>query len=645
MTGIHPHTIESVRERVDIVDVISDYVVLRKGGKDYQGLCPFHEEKTPSFTVSPSKQLYYCFGCGAGGNVFKFLMEIGQQSFREVVLDLAQQYQVPIETLEPEEKEKFQQELSKREQLYEILAVASNFYHHVLFQPEGEKALTYLKQERQFSEETIIQWGLGYAPGGWETLYRYLLEQKRYPVGLVKEAGLIQPRKSGKGDYDRFRDRVMIPIKDAQGRIIGFGSRSLGDGEPKYLNSPETPLFDKSQTLFALDKARDAIRKQDRAIVVEGYFDAIALHSVGISPVVAALGTALSQDQIRKLLRYTESKEITVNFDADKAGITATKRAISEIEPLIYSGQVKLRVLNLPGGKDADEFLHSHSDAVEQYWEQLANAPFWLEWQIQQLIQDKDLTQTEQAQTVTAEMVKLLNQIQETTLRSHYLRHCAEFLSQGDASLIPLYLDTLRNALKKPQKKGQSRQNQSEISPPLATENQRLAEAEALLLRVYLHCPMYRATILQALEEKDLLFSLSLYRWLWQQILILQDRADFSQDTYENNRLLHQLQDQLNQFPEQMNQLFDLFYLQEKANKDLQRPQLVLQAAIATLEQIACEKQKQYCLQQWQNLDPNSDKETIQYYLKQFYQVQKQLESLKQQRQFSIHEIIRAGSV
>ncbi len=645
MNRIHPNTIESVRERVDIVDVISDYVVLRKRGKDYQGLCPFHEEKTPSFTVSSSKQLYYCFGCGAGGNVFKFLMEIGQQSFSEVVLDLAQQYQVPIETLEPEQQEQFQKELSKREQLYEILAVAGNFYHHVLFQSEGEKALTYLKQERQLSEETIREWGLGYAPAGWETLYRYLLEQKRYPVGLVEEAGLIQPRKSGKGDYDRFRDRVMIPIKDAQGRIIGFGSRSLGEAEPKYLNSPETPLFDKSQTLFALDKAREAIRKQDRAIVVEGYFDAIALHSVGISPVVAALGTALSQDQIRKLLRYTESKEITFNFDADKAGITATKRAISEIEPLIYSGQVKLRVLNLPGGKDADEFLHSYADAVEQYWEQVAHAPFWLEWQIQQLIQDKDLTQTEQAQSVTTEMVKLLNQIQENTLRSHYLRHCAEILSQGDASLIPLYLDTLRNALKKPQKKGKSRQDNVKITAPFATENQRLAEAEALLLRVYLHCPSYRDTIFQTLEEKDLLFSLSPYRWLWQQILILQETADFSQDHPENNRLLHQLQDQLNEFPEQMNQLWHLFYLEEKASKDLQRPQLVLQAAIATLEQIACEKQKRYCLQQWQNLDPNTDEATIRYYIEQFYQAQQQLESLKQQRQFSIHEILRAGSI
>lgn len=643
MNRIHPNTIESVRERVDIVDVISDYVVLRKRGKDYQGLCPFHEEKTPSFTVSSSKQLYYCFGCGAGGNVFKFLMEIGQQSFSEVVLDLAQQYQVPIETLEPEQQEQFQKELSKREQLYEILAVAGNFYHHVLFQSEGEKALTYLKQERQLSEETIREWGLGYAPAGWETLYRYLLEQKRYPVGLVEEAGLIQPRKSGKGDYDRFRDRVMIPIKDAQGRIIGFGSRSLGEAEPKYLNSPETPLFDKSQTLFALDKAREAIRKQDRAIVVEGYFDAIALHSVGISPVVAALGTALSQDQIRKLLRYTESKEITFNFDADKAGITATKRAISEIEPLIYSGQVKLRVLNLPGGKDADEFLHSYADAVEQYWEQVAHAPFWLEWQIQQLIQDKDLTQTEQAQSVTTEMVKLLNQIQENTLRSHYLRHCAEILSQGDASLIPLYLDTLRNALKKPQKKGKSRQDNVKITAPFATENQRLAEAEALLLRVYLHCPSYRDTIFQTLEEKDLLFSLSPYRWLWQQILILQETADFSQDHPENNRLLYQLQDQLNEFPEQMNQLWHLFYLEEKASKDLQRPQLVLQAAIATLEQIACEKQKRYCLQQWQNLDPNTDEATIRYYIEQFYQAQQQLESLKQQRQFSIHEILRAG--
>ncbi len=632
-----------VRNQADIIDVISDHVVLRKRGKDYQGLCPFHEEKTPSFTVSPSKQLYYCFGCGAGGNVFKFLMELGKQSFSEVVLDLAQRYQISVKTLEPEQQEELQRELSVREQLYEILAVAGNFYQHVLYQPEGETALDYLKTQRQFGEETLQTWGLGYAPSGWETLYRYLVDQKRYPVGLIEQAGLIQQRKSGNGYYDRFRDRAMIPIRDAQGRTIGFGSRTLGNDEPKYLNSPETPLFDKSKTLFALDQARGAIRKEDQAVIVEGYFDAIALHEAGIKPVVAALGTALSRDHIHQLLRYTESKQIIYNFDADQAGITATQRAIKEIEPLVYSGQVQLRVLNLPGGKDADEFLKSSPDASLAYRQQLEQAPFWLDWQINQLLKGKDLNQPDQIQNVTGEIVKLLNHLQDVTLRTHYLRHCAELLSQGDSQLTPLYTESLRNALKKPQ--GPQKQHKKPTSNPktvvsFPTESQLLAQAEALLLRVYLHCPAYRERITATLEEKDLLFSLSSHRWLWQQILTLEETYDFSRDHLQNNRLLVQLENEVTQFSEYEQHLASIIQLQETTSTDLQRPGLVLRAAIATLEQTACEKQKRYCLQQWQQLDPNTDEATLNDYLEQFYEAQRQLEALKQQRQFSINEII-----
>ena len=640
----HPDTIETIRDRVDIVDVISDSVVLKKRGKDYQGLCPFHEEKTPSFTVSPSKQLYYCFGCGAGGNVFKFLMEVGKQSFSEVVLDLARRYQIEVKTLEPEQQEKLQRELSLREQLYEILAVAGNFYQYILQQPEGKTALEYLQTERSFDQETIKTWGLGYAPQGWETLHRYLVEQKRYPVGLVEQAGLIQPRKSGKGYVDRFRDRAMIPIKDPQGRIIGFGSRTLGDDEPKYLNSPETPLFDKSKTLFALDQARDAIRKEDQAIIVEGYFDAIALHAAAIKPVVASLGTALSEDHIRQLLRYTESKQIIYNFDADQAGITATQRGIKEIEPLVYSGQVQLRVLNLPGGKDADEFLKSHPDAAQQYRQQLEKAPFWIDWQIDQLIQDKDLHQPHQVQKVTDEMVKLVNRLQDVTLRTHYIRHCAEILSQGNSQQTPLYLESFRNALKKPQKGKKSSLSQTSSTEKnvqsFPTLSQLLAQAEALLLRVYLHCPGYRSSIFETLEEKELLFSLSPYRWLWQKILELEANYDFSGDHQQKNLLLTQLEDEITQFPEYEKTLKSVLQLQETTSTDLQRPGLVVKASIATLEQTNCEKQKRYCLQQWQQLDGNTDQETIDYYMKQFYEAQRQLELLKQQRQFSIQDII-----
>ncbi|MEM6349438.1 MAG: CHC2 zinc finger domain-containing protein, partial [Cyanobacteria bacterium P01_D01_bin.14] len=201
---IHPDTIDAVRDRTDIVDVVSEQVVLKKQGKDFVGLCPFHDDKSPSFSVSPSKQFYYCFSCGAGGNAFKFMMELGKRSFAEVVLELANRYQVPVKTLEPDQQQEYQRTLSLREQLYEILTVTTKFYEHALFQSDGQQALAYLREQRQLSDETIREFQLGYAPDGWQPLYGYLVEQKQYPVSLVEKAGLIVPKKQGTGYYDRF---------------------------------------------------------------------------------------------------------------------------------------------------------------------------------------------------------------------------------------------------------------------------------------------------------------------------------------------------------------------------------------------------------------------------------------------------------
>jgi DNA primase len=239
---LHPDTIEEVKQRADIVDVISEHVVLRKRGKDFVGLCPFHSEKSPSFTVSQTKQMYYCFGCQAGGNAIKFIMDLEKRSFAEVVLDLARRYQVSVRTLEPEQRQELQRQLSLREQLYEVLAAAAQFYQHAL-RYSGEKALQYLQSQRELREDTIQQFGLGYAPAGWETLYRYLVEDKRYPVQLVEKAGLIKPRKEGGGYYDVFRDRLIIPIHDVLGRVIAFGGRSLGDEQPKVFEFTRKQKF------------------------------------------------------------------------------------------------------------------------------------------------------------------------------------------------------------------------------------------------------------------------------------------------------------------------------------------------------------------------------------------------------------------
>ncbi|MEC4802666.1 MAG: DNA primase [Jaaginema sp. PMC 1079.18] len=626
---LHPDTLEEVKQRVDIVDVISDYVVLRKQGRDLLGLCPFHDEKSPSFSVSPSKQLYYCFGCGTGGNAISFLMEIDKARFSDVVLNLASRYQIPVQTLEPAQHQELQRQLSLREQLYEILAVAASFYQHCLRQPQGELALSYLQNERALTLPTIQQFALGYAPAGWDTLYRYLVETKRFAVSLVEQAGLIRKRKTGDGYYDYFRDRVAIPIADSQGKVIGFGTRSLNNSEPKYLNSPETPLFVKSKTLFALDLAKSTITKQDCAIVVEGYFDAIALHSHGISNAVASLGTAFTPDHLKALLRYTTSKQVIFNFDADNAGTKATQRTLNEneIESLIYSGSVQLRVLNLPGGKDADEFLKSSPEAVTIYQQKIAEAPLWLDWQIEQFLQDKDIKQADQFEQVAQNMVKLLNKIEDRKKRSHYLSHCAKLLSHGDTRLFSMYLETLQRELKKPRLKASQDSPETSLDLLTSPEHNTLDKAEKTLLSIYLHYPHYRDTIFELLDEKELFFSNPNHRLVWHKILEAQ--------AVGQHDLILTLQTLNLQYPEQVNPIYRLLFLNETQTEDINRPLLVIHCAIARLEQVNCESLRRNYVEKLQNLNHETHFQLMQQYYQEIQKLDVQITNLKLQNNIS----------
>lgn len=645
---LHPDTIEQVKQRADIVDVISEHVVLRKRGKDFVGLCPFHPEKTPSFSVIPTKQMYYCFGCQAGGNAIKFLMELGKRPFIEVVLDLARRYSIPVQTLEPEQRQELQRQLSLREQLYEVMAVAAQFYQHTLKQPQGELALDYLQSSRQLSLETIGQFGLGYAPVGWETLYRYLVEHKRYPVQLLEQAGLIRQRQSGESYYDYFRDRLMIPIYDTQGRVIAFGGRTLGDDQPKYLNSPETDIFSKGKTLFALDQAKKAISQQNQAVVVEGYFDAIALHAAGITHVVASLGTALSLEQVRACLRYSESKELVLNFDADAAGTGASMRAIEEIANLAYQGYVSLRILSIPEGKDADEYLHSNSP--EDYRELLKTAPLWLDWQIGQLVANRDLKQASSSRQVAEAMVKLLKQINNGIQRNHYIRHCAEILSLGDARMVSMCADNLLGQItpvnnyrkSMPTRKRQPSQTKS---LPTASDRSLLEQAEATLLKIYLHCPEYRRAVSDALLERDLQFSLSHHRFLWQQILEIISKDSIlavsrTATTQTQIDLISSLQVRCLEFETEMAQIAYLFYLDEKTQHDLFRATQVIQAATACMERVMCEKRYRYFLQLWQQTDPAKEPEQYKSYYDSLCEEKQRLQELDRQRQFSLTDLI-----
>jgi DNA primase len=633
---LHPDTIEDVKQRADIYDVVSEHVVLKRQGKDYVGFCPFHDDKrNPSFTVSPSKQFYYCFSCGAGGNAIKFMMEIGKRQFSEVVLDLAKKYQVPIKTLEPEQRQELQRQLSVREQLYEILALTAKFYEHALAQPQGHAALNYLLHDRQMRPEVIQDFQLGYAPGGWSTLYGYLIEQKHYPAQLVEQAGLIVPRKEGDGYYDRFRDRLMIPIWDTQGRVIGFGGRALGDAQPKYLNSPETELFDKGKTLYGLDRAKGAIAKQDCAIVVEGYFDVIALHAAGISNAVASLGTALSQHQVKMLLRYTEGKKIVFNFDADGAGVKAAERAIGEVAALAYQDAVRLHILNIPNGKDPDEFLKIN--AAADYQQLLDNAPRWLEWQIQNVIAGKDLTKTGHLQEITEAIAKLLGNITNPSTRTDYIKECAEVLSQGKSWRVRQIEEDLRLQVKGHRWHGRSQRWQTPADRSL------LEESESQLLRLYLHAPQYRSTIIAALEERDLEFSQTHHRFMWQQILDIEAQYPTPKqfETEDGPDLLSMMRDRCTEFPNEMSRIYWMFELDEKTSSDIQRAPLAIRTALAAIERVMCEKRRRHFLDLWKTTDFVTNPDLGQYYQQKVYAEDQRIKELDRQRQVQFNDLIQ----
>ena len=518
---LHPRTIEAVKERADIVDVVGEHVVLKKKGREYVGICPFHDDTSPSMTVSPAKQFYYCFSCGAGGNAIKFLMEHQRQSFSDVVLELARKYQLPIETLDGPQQERLRKQLSRREQLHRVLTLAAGWFRSQLRAPEGAAALTYLRESRGLSEATLEAFELGFAPDRWNGLLKHLQQVEGLGPELLEEAGLVVPRKGassqdGRGFYDRFRGRVMVPIKDRQGRVIGFGGRSLDGGEPKYLNSPETEVFEKGKHLFGLDKAAAAIRKDDRAVVVEGYFDVIALHAAGITNAVASLGTALSSQQITQLCRCCEGRRMVLNFDSDGAGVRAAQRAIGEVEQLALQGQLELRVLQLPSGKDPDEFLKSQG--AGDYRALLDQAPLWLDWQIEQVLEGRDLARPDQFQLAVTALVALLGKLPQSAVRSHYLQRVAERLSGGQARLAIQLEDDLRQQVKGQRWHGRSQKWE------LPGEAGLRERAEAEVLRMYLHCPNYRSAIRVELRQRELDdFALKHHRLLWAAISGLEE--------------------------------------------------------------------------------------------------------------------------
>ena len=336
--------IEEVRSRNDIVSVISEYVKLQRKGSSYFGLCPFHNEKSPSFSVSPDKQMYYCFGCGAGGNVFTFIMEYENQTFPEAVKILADRAGIALPEAELTEEQK--RERNKRQLLLEINKTAANYFYYQLNGDQGQQAREYL-ENRRLSKETQIHFGLGYASKYSNDLYLYL-KKKGYQDQILKETGLLTYDEK-RGAHDKFWNRVMFPIMDVNNRVIGFGGRVMGDGTPKYLNSPETMLFDKSRNLYGLNYARTS--RKPYMIICEGYMDVIAMHQAGFTNAVASLGTAFTAQHSVLLKRYTQ--EVRLAYDSDGAGQKAALRAI----PILKSAGINVRVIHMDPYKDPDEFI------------------------------------------------------------------------------------------------------------------------------------------------------------------------------------------------------------------------------------------------------------------------------------------------
>jgi DNA primase len=367
--------VEEIKNRASIVDLVSEYVTLKKAGRNFVGLCPFHKEKTPSFTVTPDRQMFYCFGCGEGGGVFTFLMKISQMTYPEAVRHLAKKTGVVIsERISQKER----QEVSDREQLIRINEMATGHYARNLVSPSGKEALAYLRK-RGFHEETVRAFRLGFALNGWHHL-RDFFEKEKASLENAEKAGLLVSGKDGHL-YDRFRGRLMFPVEDVSGRVIAFGGRIIGAGEPKYLNSPESDVYVKGRNLYALNRAKEAIRRQGCVIVVEGYFDLISLWNAGITHVVATLGTALTKEQIDLIGRYTT--HVVALFDPDEAGRKALTRSLE----LFLAGNLNTRALVLPEGLDPDDYIRAYGG--DRLLELINGAPSMVDYYIDHVLGDQ----------------------------------------------------------------------------------------------------------------------------------------------------------------------------------------------------------------------------------------------------------------
>lgn len=439
--------IDEIKNRLDILDVVQSRVILKKSGSNYWGCCPFHKEKTPSFSVNPQKGIYKCFGCGEGGDALSFLMKINGQSFNEVIKELAESYGIDL----PNTYHSSKDYSDKKQKMKESMVIASDYYvEKLLTSSEASNALTYL-EKRGITPEVIKEYKIGYAPKSFDSLQTHM--NNKIDSEILESAGLIIKREREKGYIDRFRNRIMIPIFDENSTIVAFGARALEEGQnPKYLNSPDTALYNKSRTLYGINVAKDTIKEEDATIVMEGYFDVISAQAAGLKNCVASCGTSLTPDHIRLIARYSPSRKIFLAFDTDSAGIKATERGANIIKEAFEGlGNIKqfdenyssmredkysceIRVVTPPQGKDPDEFIRDFG--IEAYNSHIKSAPLLIDFQLNQILKEKsnDLSPTDKVKLVK-KIIPLLEEIRNNIVQNEYIKLVASQLDIDESTL------------------------------------------------------------------------------------------------------------------------------------------------------------------------------------------------------------------
>jgi DNA primase len=475
-------TAERVKQQADIVRVVGEYLRLKKTGKDFSGLCPFHQEKTPSFTVSPIKQIFYCFGCGKGGDIFNFVMEMERCEFPDALRLVAEKCGIAIPKPKPSSPAERTQS-SVRTTLVEMHREAQTFFVKQLQgTAEGKLARAYL-EDRGLDKATIERFGIGYAPSGGDSLLRHL--KGKYAEKLLAESGLVSRGEGGRF-FDRFRRRITFPIANDSGKIVAFGCRALGEDQPKYLNSPETPIYSKSNVLYHLDRAKEALRRSDFAVLVEGYMDAIAVARAGITNVVASCGTSLAEPQIKLLGRFT--KRVIVNYDPDAAGQAATERSIA----ILLEQDFEVRVLALPGKADPDKFIREQGADV--YMKLLKESPPYVDYLIARARQ-MDMTTAEGKLRAVNFLLPYVQKIPNRILRSEWATRIAQQLRLDEP--------VLRAALSKA---AADRRSEVKTQPELV--GRAAKPVERRLIRMLAEGEGFRGELAQQLQQGQLYLGL-----------------------------------------------------------------------------------------------------------------------------------------